>query len=65
MSIVLVLGMYLVYSTTGRRGADAAAKNMETKKYTGKVYVAGMGGHFAEAEVVIDPSANDLANPCE
>lgn len=59
MSIVLVLWMYLIYSTTDQSSTDAIAKDTETKKYAGKVYVAGMGGHFAEAEVVIDPSASE------
>ncbi|RJQ23231.1 MAG: hypothetical protein C4560_00720 [Nitrospiraceae bacterium] len=31
------------------------------KIYSGAIYVSGMGGHFAKAEVIIDP--NDAENP--
>lgn len=37
--------------------APNAADNPQ--KYTGTIYVAGQGGHFAQAEVAIDPSNED------
>lgn len=58
ISLVLVIGLYLAFSTTSSKGT-AVAKAKEGQNYTGKVYVAGMGGHFAEADVVIDPSSDN------
>ena len=49
----------VIYSGTFSKEASVA--NAKTAKYTGTVYVAGMGGHFAVAEVVVDPS--DTENP--
>lgn len=47
---------YFMWSTA----ADIAAKPKGAKKtYTGTLYVAGMGGHFAVAEVLIDPADTD------
>jgi hypothetical protein len=59
-ALALVVGGYLAYTTvdsTTPSVAQASAK----KTYTGTMYVAGMGGHFAKAEVTIDP--NDTSNP--
>jgi hypothetical protein len=58
--LLLVFAAYLSFSTVDTASAPVAdAKDVRT--YTGTVYVAGMGGHFAAAEVVIDPS--HAANP--
>jgi hypothetical protein len=50
--ILLVIGGYLTFtpidSTTPR-------VNAAIKPYTGTIYVAGMGGHFTVADVVINP----------
>ncbi|RJQ53435.1 MAG: hypothetical protein C4526_06625 [Nitrospiraceae bacterium] len=37
------------------------AVNAAKKTYTGTAYVSGMGGHFAKADITIDP--NDTENP--
>jgi hypothetical protein len=50
---MLVFAGYLMTSTVDSNAPVAVAKG---KTYTGTLYVAGMGGHFAEAEVEIDPS---------
>jgi hypothetical protein len=39
-------------------GLMGAASQVEAKTYTATMYIAGMGGHFAKAEVVIDPGSN-------
>ncbi len=56
--LVVVFAAYLAYNATGEKGQEAIAKG---KTYEGVLYVAGMGGHFASAQVVIDPS--DAAAP--
>lgn len=38
-------------------GALGASTPAQAEKYDATVYVAGMGGHFAEANIVIDPSS--------
>jgi hypothetical protein len=53
VGITLVLLGYLTFTTVDSKTPVAAAA---AKTYTGTVYVAGMGGHFAKAEVTIDPS---------
>lgn len=58
---LLVFGVYLSYTTIDAETPTAVAKHKETKVYTGTIYVAGMGGHFAVAKVSIDPA--DVANP--
>jgi len=37
-------------------GTMGVAPTAHAKKYNGELYVAAMGGHFAKAEVTIDPS---------
>jgi len=59
--VLLVFGIYLSYTTVDTETPTAVAKHEETKVYTGTVYVAGMGGHFAVAKVSID--AADAAHP--
>lgn len=44
---------YLTFSTAAPQAAAPAAAG---KTYSGTVYVAGMGGHFAKADVTIDPA---------
>jgi len=52
------IGFYALIATGaltfGALGSSTAA---QAEKYDATVYVAGMGGHFAEAKIVIDPSA--------
>jgi hypothetical protein len=52
--LVLVFAVYLSYSTVDEGAPTAIAG----KTYKGTVYVAGHGGHFAEAHVLVDPSNN-------
>ncbi len=59
--MLLVFAVYLSYTTVDKETPAAIAKHMETKVYTGTIYVAGMGGHFSAAKVSIDPA--DVANP--
>lgn len=56
--ITLVLGGYLIYSTVD---ANAPVATAAKKTYSGMFYVAGMGGHFAIADLTIDP--NNAENP--
>lgn len=51
--LLLVFAVYLSYTTVDSKAPAAIAKG---NVYTGTLYVAGMGGHFAAAEVEIDPS---------
>lgn len=44
---------YLGFTTVGTKSSVAVAAGAT---YSGTTYVAGMGGHFAKAEVTIDPS---------
>ena len=44
---------YLAFNTTDTLTTPAVAAG---KTYTGTVYVAGHGGHFAQADVTLDPS---------
>src|SRR5512143_743757 len=46
---------YLTFSIAAPQAAAPAAA-AGGKTYTGTVYVAGMGGHFAKADVTIDPA---------
>lgn len=49
---------YLSFTTVDTKTQTAtASKNM----YTGTIYVAAMGGHFAKADITIDP--NDSSDP--
>ncbi len=57
--LVTVLAAFAAYLAFPAGSAKAA---VATKgKYTATVFVAGHGGHFSKAEVVIDP--NDAENP--
>lgn len=51
---------YLVFSG-GKMTSPVPLAHAAAKTYSGMVYVAGMGGHFAVADVTIDP--NDAAQP--
>lgn len=51
--MMAVLAGYLAFTTIDSKTPVAVAAG---KTYTGTVYVAGMGGHFAKADVTIDPS---------
>ncbi len=59
--VVLVFAVYLGYNSVDPEAPAAIAKHKEMKVYKGTVYVAGMGGHFAAADVEIDPA--DAAAP--
>ncbi len=50
----LVLAGYLAFTTVDKTTPTADAKG---KTYSGTVYVAGDGGHYAVADITIDPSA--------
>jgi hypothetical protein len=52
--LLLVFAVYLSHSTVDTNVPVAVAKHAKT--YSGKLYVAGMGGHFTVADVEIDPS---------
>jgi hypothetical protein len=55
--LLLVAAVYLTYSTTDTASTpEAEAIHKEIQVYKGTVYVAGMGGHFAAADVEIDPA---------
>jgi hypothetical protein len=56
--LTLIAAGYIAYSTTGSQSATAVASK---KTYSTTMYVAGMGGHFAVADITIDP--NDAENP--
>lgn len=51
--LALVFAVYMSYTTVDSTTPVAVAG----KSYSGTVYIAGMGGHFATADVTIDPSA--------
>lgn len=55
--IVFFFAFYLSYTTVNSDAPSAIAKYSESKIYIGTVYIAGMGGHFAKADVEIDPSS--------
>jgi hypothetical protein len=50
---LLFLGGYFVFSALDSKAPAAVAAK---KTYRGTVYVAGMGGHFAKADLTIDPN---------
>jgi hypothetical protein len=56
--LAIAFAGYLAFTTTDSSAPAAIAAK---KTYSGTLYVAGMGGHFAKAEVMIDP--NDTENP--
>ncbi len=51
--LAVVCFSYLTFSTVGSKAPVAVAAG---PTYSATVYVAGMGGHFAKADVTIDPS---------
>ncbi|MBI4823877.1 MAG: hypothetical protein HY805_06570 [Nitrospirae bacterium] len=51
--LILAVAFYLSHTTINSKAPTAIA----AAKYVGTLYVAGMGGHFAAADVEIDPSA--------
>jgi hypothetical protein len=53
MLIAVVCFGYLTFTTVDSKAPVATAAG---NTYSGTVYVAGMGGHFAKADVTIDPS---------
>jgi hypothetical protein len=55
--ILLVFAVYLTHTALNTEAPTAIAKKA-AKIYSGTIYVAGMGGHMSEAEVVIDPSSS-------
>jgi hypothetical protein len=55
LALSIMVGGYLTYSTVD---SDTPAANA-AKRYSGTMYVAGMGGHFAVAGITIDPSNTD------
>ncbi|OGR07438.1 MAG: hypothetical protein A2511_04795, partial [Deltaproteobacteria bacterium RIFOXYD12_FULL_50_9] len=56
VALAFVAGGYLAYSTVDSKTAVAVAAK---KTYAGTMYVAGMGGHFAVADLTIDPNNAD------
>ncbi|MBZ0155240.1 MAG: hypothetical protein K8I29_03380 [Alphaproteobacteria bacterium] len=57
MGVFTILSFgYLVFSVMNAKAPSATAAK---KTYTGVLYVAGMGGHFAKAEVTVDPNNAD------
>jgi hypothetical protein len=56
--LLLVFAVYLSYTTVN---PDTPVAKANGKKYSGTLYVAGMGGHFTVADIEIDTS--DHANP--
>ena len=57
--VALACAGYLVFTAADTVNAPAAVAAGKT--YSATVYVAGMGGHFAKADVTVDPS--NTANP--
>ncbi len=57
LCVLFAFGAYLSVSTVDNSVPVATAGS---SAYSGTIYIAGMGGHFAVAKVAIDPSA---ANP--
>lgn len=55
--LLLVFAVYLTYNTVNPKAPVANAVHEEMRHYTGTIYVAGMGGHFAAAEVEVDPAS--------
>jgi hypothetical protein len=53
LCLLFAFGAYLSVSTVDNTVSEATAG---TSTYSGTIYIAGMGGHFAKAGIVIDPS---------
>jgi len=58
VAVAVVFAGYLAFTTVDSKTPSLVAAS---KTYSGTLYVAGMGGHFAKADVTIDP--NDANNP--
>ncbi|MDP1759374.1 MAG: hypothetical protein Q8K77_06225, partial [Thermodesulfovibrionales bacterium] len=58
VAVTLIFAGYLAFTTVDSKTPSLVAA---AKTYSGTLYVAGMGGHFAKADVTIDP--NDANNP--
>ncbi len=58
VALTMLVGGYLSFTTVDSETTQAVAAK---KTYGATMYVAGMGGHFAVADVTIDP--NDSAAP--
>jgi hypothetical protein len=58
VALSMLVGGYLTFSTVDSNAPVAVAAK---KTYNTTMYVAGMGGHFAVADITIDP--NDTKNP--
>jgi hypothetical protein len=58
--LALVAGAYLTFSTVNSYAPVADATEGK-KTYSGTLYVAGMGGHFAVADITVNP--NNAAAP--
>lgn len=54
-ALAFVVGGYLCFSTVDTN-TPSVAQAMGKKTYSGTVYVAGMGGHFAVANITVDPN---------
>jgi hypothetical protein len=55
--VALIVGGYLAFSTVDSTTPTVVA----AKAYNATVYVAGHGGHFAKADVTVDPNNSDNA----
>jgi len=57
--LVFVLAVSAYLAVSGFKGTmpTANAAGEEKKTYSGTIYVAGMGGHFAAADITIDPAS--------
>lgn len=58
VALTMLVGGYLTFTTVDSETAQAVAGK---QTYKANFYVAGMGGHFAKADVTIDP--NNTENP--
>ena len=57
--LALVAGAYMTISTVNTYSPVAVAEASGKKVYNATMYVAGMGGHFAQADVTIDPNNSE------
>jgi len=60
MFVTLAVGGYLAFTTVDSK-TDVVVAKTALKTYSGTAYVAGMGGHYASAEITVDP--NDAEHP--
>ncbi|MFH7325016.1 hypothetical protein [Desulfurivibrio sp. C05AmB] len=56
VALTMLVGGYLSFTTVDKEAAQAVAGK---QNYKANVYVAGMGGHFAVADVTIDPNNSE------